>query len=84
MDSPLDGVFMRNYYWDFMKILPTFIEITAEDEVTLHAINKTKTGSKQLHLFASKKHLYKVGDVFFHGGDEYLIENVTNGSPYDA
>jgi len=67
-----------------MKIIPNFIERTPLDEVTLHAVNKTKTGSKQLHLFASKKGLYKDGDSFYHGDDDYLIVKITNGAPYDA
>lgn len=61
--------------------LANFVEIDDPSEVTLHARDVARTGSKRLELFASKVGMYKVGDEFMSAGRHYLIEQITQGRP---
>ena len=66
------------------KILPAFVEVIKDNEVTLHALNTRNTGSKKLHLFSADDGKYNIGDRFVSSGDVYIIKKITKGSAYFA
>jgi hypothetical protein len=58
-----------------MRTKPNYVETDGLDELTLHARDVRKTGSKCLELFSSKRgpQQYRVGDEFLCDGRHYIV-----------
>lgn len=58
---------------------PNYIDNNQANEITLHARDVRKTGSKRFELFSSRRSpkQYRVGDEFMCSGRHYIIEKIT-------